>query len=168
MFSFLKPKKKPIYLVDGDCCSTQTWLLWQVVDIAEVYVVVNVDDAVNTNSKLKPLRNNGLINEVKVGMFRAGKETVDKTIGMMAQKAICDGYTEINLVSLDYDFIEMARILGGLNHESVNDTVRINVIMPHQNKSCKVNTQPSQHGKISVNVYRVREKKSVDVDIGLM
>jgi hypothetical protein len=98
------------------------------------------------------------VNYIGFTEFRSSKEASDKIIGMMAQKAISSGYTDIYLVSKDCDFPDIARMLAGLNSDCKN-IVKLNVIMPEvKNRAKNVNYSNTNHGNISVYVYWIKRK----------
>lgn len=47
--------------------------------------------------------------------FSAGKEITDKYIAMRAQQALREGYSKITVVSNDYDFFDIFKMLNLLN-----------------------------------------------------
>lgn len=64
-------------------------------------------------------------NKIYLTGFRYGKETVDKYIGAFIQKSIADGYTDITVVSGDYDFIDIFKIAIQLNPTAKNVVFRM-------------------------------------------
>lgn len=77
------------------------------------------------------------INKIYLRGLTKGKEITDKFIGAYIQKAIQDGYTEITVVSMDYDFIDIFKMAVILNPLATNVLFRI--IVP---------SVPNQHGKL--------------------
>jgi len=77
------------------------------------------------------------INKIYLRGLTAGKEVTDKFIGAYIQKAINDGYKEITVVSMDYDFIDIFKMAIQLNPQATNVTFRI--IIP---------AVANQHGKL--------------------
>jgi hypothetical protein len=59
--------------------------------------------------------------------FTRKKEVTDKFIAMLVQKAINDGYTEIYIVSSDYDFIDIFKMAIEIN-ECIE--IRLVLIVP--------------------------------------
>ena len=47
--------------------------------------------------------------------YRSGKETCDKYVAAAIQKAVAEGYRKITVVSNDYDFVEIFRMIAELN-----------------------------------------------------
>lgn len=75
------------------------------------------------------------INKIYLRGYTNGKEVVDKFIGAYIQKALSDGYSEITVVSSDYDFIDIFKMAVQLNPSSVGVTFRM--IVPHgQGRVC--------------------------------
>ncbi len=67
----------------------------------------------NEPSSLKAIDPN--INKVYLRDFRAGKEVSDKFIGQWMQKAVLEGYTHITVVSSDYDFVDIFKMIAKLS-----------------------------------------------------
>lgn len=153
----IKKSKKKLFLVDGDSCISDTWVYVDVLGSSEVYVFHNVTE---NQQKPKVIRNLPEVNYIPVEGFKGSKETVDKLIGIMAQKAISEGYCEINIVSKDCDFPDIARLLAGVNPES--NTI-INVIIPEVKVLAKnVSYQNTIHGNVSVRVYRIKRRRNYE------
>lgn len=56
---------------------------------------------------------------------RAGKEAVDKFIAGYIQKAVHDGYSEITVVSSDYDFIDIFKMAVMINDKAAKVSFRM-------------------------------------------
>lgn len=65
----------------------------------------------------KKIRRHKAITVTALRDFKAGKEAVDKYIAIAAQKAIDEGYTKISVISSDYDFIDIFRMLQLANKD---------------------------------------------------
>jgi len=73
------------------------------------------------------------INKIYLRGLTCGKEITDKFIGAYIQKAIQDGYTEITVVSMDYDFIDIFKMAVILNPQATKVSFRIIVpAVPNQ------------------------------------
>ena len=96
----------------------------------------------------KILKNTKNINKIYLRGMTIGKEITDKFIGAYIQKAIQDGYTEITVVSQDYDFIDIFKMAVLLNPEAAKLSFRI--IVPIMNKGSKLTDMPAQVANISV------------------
>lgn len=73
----------------------------------------------------KSLRNIGPINKIFLNGYATGKEVVDKFIGAYIQKSVSDGYTDITVVSSDYDFIDIFKMAVLINPEAAKLNFRI-------------------------------------------
>ena len=152
---FRRKKFKPLFLVDGDSCIKDTWVYLDVLGSSEVYVVHN---ALGSN-KPKLLSKLPEVNYLPFNEFRSSKESTDKIIAILAQKAIDAGYTDINLVSKDGDFADIAKMLAGVN-TNIGHLVNINVLLPEVRDRAKyVDYTPSVHGNIFVRVYWIKRKQ---------
>jgi hypothetical protein len=80
--------------------------------------------------------------------YTTGKEVVDKYIGASIQKAIADGYTEITVISGDYDFIDIFKMAMKIDDRA--NTVKFNMIIPRNSTEKKNVTIPRQNLNISV------------------
>lgn len=96
----------------------------------------------------KILYNTKNINKIYLRGMALGKEVTDKFIGAYIQKAIQDGYTEITVVSQDYDFIDIFKMAVLLNPEAAKLSFRI--IVPILHKGSKLSEMPAQVANISV------------------
>lgn len=72
--------------------------------------------------KLLQERNN--INKMYVE-GTAGKEVVDKFIAGYIQRAVAEGYSEITVISNDYDFIDIFKMAAQINERAQEVTFRI-------------------------------------------
>jgi hypothetical protein len=121
VFTREKPSKKIAFL-DGD---------QSLPDIIDAYHkhLKNVEThliRVNTGSKEpRILRNQNGFNKIYLNGYRTGKEVTDKFIGAYIQKAISEGYTDITVVSNDYDFIDVFKMAMQLNLKACSVTFRI-------------------------------------------
>lgn len=96
----------------------------------------------------KILKNTQNINKIYLRGMALGKEVTDKFIGAYIQKAIQDGYTEITVVSQDYDFIDIFKMAVLLNPEAAELSFRI--IVPILQKGSKLTDMPGHLANISV------------------
>lgn len=102
------------------------------------------------------------INKIYLRGLTTGKETTDKFIGAYIQKAITDGYKEITVVSMDYDFIDIFKMAIQLNPQVDNVTFRI-IVPDVPNQTGRLyNSEVKGIEKIS-NISVVREQKTVDI-----
>lgn len=76
----------------------------------------------------KILRHENDFNKIYLYGYTTGKEVTDKFIGANIQKAISDGYTEITVVSSDYDFIDIFKLAVTLNPKL--KTINFKLIVP--------------------------------------
>lgn len=154
-FSFASTKKK-LFIIDGDCCLYDTWAYESVLGNSEAYFVFIKSEIANLPKEL--LRYPELVPVPLLG-YRTSKETVDKYIAMLLQKAIVDGYTDINIVSKDFDMLDIVDMAIDIN--SPEKFVRINVIMPNITngiaKSADLGQKVSHN--FEKNVYLVKRKK---------
>jgi len=77
------------------------------------------------------------INKIYLRGLTRGKEITDKFIGAYIQKAIHDGYTEITVISMDYDFIDIFKMAVILNPQATK--VSFKIIVP---------AVPNQRGRL--------------------
>lgn len=80
------------------------------------------------------------INKIYLRGYTNGKEVVDKFIGAYIQKALSDGYTDITVVSSDYDFIDIFKMAVQLNPSAAAVTFRM-VIPNGQGRVCDLPAQ---------------------------
>lgn len=154
---FSKQEKKRLFIVDGDGCTPHTWVYEDVLGTSEVYVVRHTQSYFG---KPKILDAYPEIIDVPLTGYRTSKETVDKYIGLMIQKAVSDDYCDINIVSRDCDMIDMARMLIDINSDK---KFTINIIMPHQKQLAKDTDLSSQvAGLAKSNVYLVKKKENYE------
>lgn len=69
------------------------------------------------------------VNKIYLVGYSKGKEVVDKFIGAYIQKALSDGYTDITVVSSDYDFIDIFKMALVLN-PTIDNNVSFRMIIP--------------------------------------
>lgn len=159
MFEFFfgnKKKHRPLYLIDGDSVCNETWVYDDVLGTSEV-VFVRMKEPTHQGPSV--IRDRPEVTPVYLSTkeYRPGKEVADKFIGILLQKAVTDGYREINIVSRDADMIDTARMVINLNEFPVK--TRINIIMPMLNKPAKgIDYSPSILENVEMRVYRVKPK----------
>jgi hypothetical protein len=102
------------------------------------------------------------INKIYLRGLTTGKETTDKFIGAYIQKAINDGYKEITVVSMDYDFIDIFKMAIMLNPQVTNVMFRIIVPAIANQQGKLYDSEVRGIDKIS-NISVVREQKTVDI-----
>ena len=78
------------------------------------------------------------INKIYLTGYTTGKEVTDKFIGAYIQKSLQDGFTEITVVSSDYDFIDVFKMAVQLNPAATK--VKFRLIVP--NMQGKLNDLP--------------------------
>lgn len=108
---FVKPKR--IAFIDGDqdlrkCIKIHREMLSGI----ETHLVRIQNDEHN---KPKVLRNVTNINVTNLIGFKTKKEVTDKYIGAYIQKVLSDGYKEIIVVSNDFDFVDIFKMIIQLN-----------------------------------------------------
>jgi len=69
------------------------------------------------------------VNKIYLRGYATGKEIVDKFIGAYIQKSLAEGYTEIIVVSSDFDFIDIFKLALELNPTVKN--VSFKIIVPN-------------------------------------
>lgn len=128
LFSFpKKPVPKPIKKIaflDGDqnvIALKKAYDKYLVGTNTEVNFVRMGKNASNIPRKFRNLP--GINNIVVEGT--AGKEVVDKFIAGYIHRAICEQYTEITVVSSDYDFVDIFKMATQINNVAQNVTFRI-------------------------------------------
>lgn len=77
------------------------------------------------------------LNKIYLSGFTAGKEIVDKFIAAYIQDAIINGYTEITVVSNDFDFIDIFKMAMILNPEVKNVSFKI-IVPKGSGRICEV------------------------------
>lgn len=112
-------------------------------------LVIRFDPQLNNKpNELKKFENIGNFEYIPVIVGKAGKESVDKYIGILCQKAIDSGLKVLNIFAQDSDFADMARYLLEINPDM---GVHINVIYPKF---------PKQKVNFSKNMDRIWKCKS--------
>ena len=86
------------------------------------------------------------INKIYLRGYATEKEVADKFIGAYIQKSIHDGYTDITVVSSDYDFIDIFKMAMLLNPKAKNLNFRI--IVP--NAQGKLKEAPERIANIEI------------------
>lgn len=81
-----------------------------------------------THAEPKCLRNVTGINKIYLSGYSTSKEVTDKFIGAYIQKAVQDGYTEVTVVSSDYDFIDIFKMAVVLNPSATS--IKFRMIVP--------------------------------------
>jgi hypothetical protein len=108
-----KHSVKKIAFIDGDQPLPQIIAAYQqyLVGIETHLVRAMSNDA----GEPRALRGDQGFNKIYLRGYSVGKEVVDKFIGAYIQKAVDGGYTEISVVSNDYDFIDIFKMAAKLN-----------------------------------------------------
>jgi hypothetical protein len=94
----------------------------------------------------KALRHESKFKKICLAGFGAGKETVDKFITAYIQKSLTKGYNDITVVSSDYDFIDIFKMITQLNPEYSDITFRIIIPRPLG----RLKTLPEQMANIEI------------------
>jgi len=117
MFDWLKNLRKPtvkkIAFIDGDQDIPSIISVYQqhLVGI-ETHLVRLMPEGDQEPKLLRRVRG---FNKVYLHDMSSGKEVVDKFIGAYIQKAVDEGYNHISVVSNDYDFIDIFKMITKLN-----------------------------------------------------
>lgn len=123
MFNWFKPKKKSIAFIDGDQS------LPVMVKIHQKYlhgVETHLVRLMSGNAEEpKCLRQTVGINKIYLSGYRVGKENTDKFIASYIQKSVQEGYTDITVVSSDYDFIDIFKMALALNPNAAKINFRL-------------------------------------------
>lgn len=135
---FGKPEKviKRIAFLDGD----QSWpaLLRaknQFLSGVECHFIKLVGVDQNESKELAKVKD---LNKIYLRGYKTGKEVCDKYIAAAIQKAVSDEYTEITVISSDYDFIDIFRMVVEINTDmGVMDDVSFKLILPLHQKQDK-------------------------------
>lgn len=124
---FRKTKVKRIAFIDGD------QPLPKAIEAYKKYLVGVETHLIrlhpSNHSEPKILKDMEGFNKIYLSGISPGKENVDKFIAAYIQNSIVDGYTEITVVSNDFDFIDIFKMAMILNPEVQNVSFRI--IVPH-------------------------------------
>ena len=157
MFNLFKPTRKKLVIVDGDCISSDLYILDHMTGVAECYFVRQG----HLQTFPKQVKNRSDYSLVPLVGYRLGKEVVDKYIGLMIQKAVDSGAVEITILSADYDFIDTVRMIVDIS--SPKNRVRINIVIPirpNQSIPSRVSVGSYSTKDFDVNIYRVKPKKT--------
>lgn len=73
----------------------------------------------------KALRKIDSFNKIYLEGLTSGKEVVDKFIGAYIQRAVSEGYSEITVVSSDYDFIDIFKMAVQVDPSAASITFRM-------------------------------------------
>lgn len=129
---WLSPKsKKKLIIVDGDSCLRDTWVYEDILGSSEVYIVRHTQEGFN---QPKLIAKYPEIIDVPLIGYRTSKETVDKYIAMMIQKAVSDGYKDISVISRDCDMVDIGKMAIDSND---GKKFKISIVMPDQKTLAK-------------------------------
>lgn len=106
---------KKIVFIDGDQTTNDMILIYKkyfLEDEIETIFIRFVPKGSNPPSCLKSFSHYPNFKIQLLKNFTAGKEVVDKYITALIQKAVLDGYTDINVISGDYDFVDIFRLVS--------------------------------------------------------
>ncbi len=128
LFKYTKKTKPKLVLLDGDqplleILSAYTKHISQLSN-CETYFIQLADISSKGPKVLKYYPD---INKIILRHFSPGKEIVDKFIFGYIQTAISNGYSDITIISSDYDFIDIFKMSNLLNH---NKTIKFSLIIP--------------------------------------
>ncbi len=125
--NYLRDKQK-LVLLDGDQPLLETLAAYskyiEPLKNCETYFIQLADIASKGPKVLKYYPN---INSILLSRFSPGKEIVDKYIFGYIQTAISKGYTDITIISSDYDFIDIFQMSNLLND---NRNIKFCLIIP--------------------------------------
>lgn len=108
-----KTKKKSIAFIDGDQFNKSTVKIYNKhCDKVETYYIRLLNEGKNSRPKFV---DNCKFHKIWLKGYAYGKEVVDKYIAVAIQKAICDGYNHITVVSNDYDFVDIFNMINLIN-----------------------------------------------------
>ena len=116
------PKFKKIAFIDGD--QGQKALIAAYTDhVDKDDTVTHYVSASSISSKVAKYHPE--IIRTQLQGFSTGKEIVDKYIGAAIQKAIGEGFNHITVISSDYDFIDIFKLITILDETASNLTFRM-------------------------------------------
>lgn len=126
-----KPRVKKIAFIDGD------QPIWSLLNCYEKYVKGTGAEThfirCQAADALEPKVMRGKhteINRIFVPCSIPGKETVDKFISAYIQRALAQGYTDITVISSDYDFIDIFAMAMQIDPTATQATFRLVVPKP--------------------------------------
>jgi hypothetical protein len=143
--NWFKPKAKSIAFLDGDNP------LPGIIAAYDKYLKGTETHMVRAretgSGEPRILRGEHGFNKIYLTGYTAGKEITDKFIGAYIQKAVSDGYTEITVVSSDYDFIDTFKMAVVLDPAAANVTFRMIIPATAQGR---LNNLPDKVCNISI------------------
>jgi len=122
------PPIKQIAFIDGDQLlinSIEIYNKYLLNDNGEVIYIRQLFSGAKPPKKVQKMAN---IEPLYLTGFTPGKEIVDKCIAIYMQKVLSEGYNHITVVSSDYDFIEIFRLLLIVDNRAKN--VKFRMIIP--------------------------------------
>lgn len=145
---FCEPQVRKIAFIDGDQPLPGLLECYEKCVLGtktDTFFIRAIAEGVNPPKIMKKFKD---VTSVMLVGYTAGKEVVDKYIGASIQKAIADGYTEITVISGDYDFIDIFKMAMKIDDRA--NTVKFNMIIPRNSTEKKNVTIPRQNLNISV------------------
>ena len=126
-FKWFKKSEKSIAFLDGDQSLPGILAAHHKYLLGIETHLVRLKDA--SAGEPKCLRKLDGVNKIYLSGYSASKEVTDKFIGAYIQKAVQDGYSNITVVSSDYDFIDIFKMAVVLNPGAAN--LKFRMIIPH-------------------------------------
>ena len=144
---FCEPQVRKIAFIDGDQSLPELLECYEQCiqgTKTDTFFIRAMAEGVNPPKIMKKFKD---VTSVMLIGYTAGKEVVDKYIGASIQKAINDGYTEITVISGDYDFIDIFKMAMKIDERANNVTFKM--IVPRNATKKKV-AIPKQNLNINV------------------
>jgi hypothetical protein len=144
---FPEPKKE-IAFIDGDngfAMGVETFYT-HLYDIETVFVYAATVGGNSGGKEPKVLRDENKFRKIRLSGFTTKKEIADKYIAAAIQKAVDDGYNNITVVSSDYDFVEIFKLVSLLNQSKRH--LNFKLIIP--NPQGRLTSLPEQLSNIKV------------------
>lgn len=152
MFSFFRKifiKERSIAFIDGDQDLNLSILIYnKYLQETKTIFIRQMPENANPPKKLKNLSK---LNSIYLSGFSTKKEIVDKCIAIYIHKAIIEGYTNITVVSSDYDFVDIFKLMSVINHAYAH--IKFKLIIPHPLGKLSVLPHNVQNIEIIKEVY---------------
>lgn len=128
LIKLFKPRRK-IAFIDGDQSIPESLAAYNehVANTGTETYFIRLKDA--RHGEPRAMRKVEGINKIYLSGMTSKKEVVDKFISAYIQRAVSEGYSEITVISSDYDFIDIFKMAVQVDPRAMNITFRMIIPM---------------------------------------